>query len=95
MQTTSHIFVCVNRRAEDNPLGGGCGQRGDDLHAALLAEIGRQRLYTSVWLSRSYCVGACPRKGAAVALAPGDTVLTEALPADAAEIVACARKGHP
>jgi microcystin degradation protein MlrC len=84
--------VCVNRRAEDNPLGGGCGARGDDLHAALLGEIGRQRLYATVWLSRSYCVGACPRTGAAVALTPGGTVLTEALPTDAVEILRQARK---
>lgn len=61
-----HLFVCVNRR-EGSPLGPGCGERGDALYDALKNEVAAQRKVTEVWVTKTHCLGICPKRGATVA----------------------------
>ena len=90
LQTTAHIFVCVNRRSASDPLGEGCGARGDAVHAAVRDALGLRGLFARVWLARSYCLGVCPKVGATVAVAPGGEVRTQVTPADADAVIALA-----
>ena len=92
-QTTAHIFVCVNRRAATDPLGEGCGARGQAVHDAVRDALGRGGLYGRVWLARSYCLGVCPREGATAVVSPGGHVVTEVAPTDAAALVRLALGG--
>jgi hypothetical protein len=68
-----HLFVCVNERDPNDPLGPGC--RGGETYAALKAEVARRGEVASVWVTRTYCLGVCPREGCTVAVYPrGQTV---------------------
>jgi predicted metal-binding protein len=66
-----HLFVCANRR-EGSPLGPGCGERGDALYDALKAEVAARRQHAEVWVTKTQCLGICPKRGATVARYPGD-----------------------
>jgi len=81
-----HLFVCANRR-EGSPLGPGCGDRGDVVYDALKREVSQRSLVNAVWVTKTACLGICPRSGATVACYPGAGILTEVTPADAAELV--------
>ncbi|MEO7096138.1 MAG: hypothetical protein ABI175_22945 [Polyangiales bacterium] len=80
------LFVCTNSRRGDDPLGGGCGTRGDDVHRALTAAIARRRAWQHVWLARSSCLGVCPKQGCTVAVTPTGALLDE-VEADDADAV--------
>lgn len=84
----AQIFVCVNRRAADDPLGGGCADRGEAVHEALRAELSARGDRSSVWLAKSYCLGICPKVGCSVAIAPGKALLTEVTPDDVPAVLA-------
>lgn len=86
--TTSHLFVCVNRRSPTDPLGAGCGDRGDALYRELKSCVARGGLATRVWVTRTHCLGVCPKQGAAVATMPPYRLFTGATPEDAAELLA-------
>lgn len=62
-----HLFVCTNRRAEDDPLGSGCGSRGEAVYDALKACVARAQDWQRVWVTQTKCLGICPRTGASVA----------------------------
>jgi hypothetical protein len=62
-----HLFVCANRRAPDAPLGPGCGDAGDEVYARLKDEVARRGAFREVWVTRTYCLGVCPKRGATVA----------------------------
>lgn len=79
----AQLFVCVNRRPAGDPLGGGCADRGDALYAALKREVSARGLVRSVWIARSHCIGHCPKRGSAVAVAPTGEYFVEVEPADA------------
>lgn len=64
-----HLFVCANRR-DGSPLGPGCGEHGDALYDALKAEVGARQEVTRVWVTKSLCLGICPKRGATVARYP-------------------------
>ena len=64
-QPEQHVLVCVNRR-DGSDLGPGCGPRGEAVYAALRPHASYAR-----WVTRTQCLGICPRDGAAVALYPG------------------------
>lgn len=93
LQTTAHIFVCVNQRRASDPLGEGCGARGEAVHAAVRSALGRGRLFGRVWLARSYCLGVCPKVGATAVVAPRGEVRTEVVEADADALIALALAG--
>jgi hypothetical protein len=64
-----HLFVCANRR-EGSPLGPGCGERGDAVYDALKAEVAARSAHASVWVTKTHCLGICPKNGATVARYP-------------------------
>jgi hypothetical protein len=65
-----HLFVCVNERAENDPLGRGCGARGAELYARLKDEVARRGATQSIWITRTFCLGVCPSEGCTVASYP-------------------------
>ncbi|MFO0658607.1 MAG: (2Fe-2S) ferredoxin domain-containing protein [Polyangiaceae bacterium] len=83
----AHVFVCVNRRREDDPLGGGCAARGDSLYTACRNLIAARGLFSKVWITRSYCLGVCPRVGAAVSVSPSGALFTEVEPSEAPLVI--------
>lgn len=72
-----HLFVCVNRRSEWDPLGSGCGDRGEALYASLKACVAQRGLVRDVWVTRTLCLGLCPRRGGALASYPEGLLLSE------------------
>jgi hypothetical protein len=79
-----HLFVCANRR-EGSPLGPGCGAHGDALYDALKREVAVRGEVASTWITKTHCLGICPREGATVARYPsgsGSAITTEASLAD-------------
>ena len=83
-----HLFVCTNRRDAASPLGGGCGARGDDVYAATKDEVAKRGAYRAVWVTRTLCLGVCPKRGAAVAIYPVQRIYSEVEAADAPALVA-------
>jgi (2Fe-2S) ferredoxin len=78
-----HLFVCVNRRPEDSPLGPGCGDGGDAVFDLLKDEVAKRAAYRAVWVTRTLCLGVCPKRGCTVAVYPRQRVVSEVEPADA------------
>ena len=66
-----HLFVCANRR-EGSALGPGCAERGDALYDALKAEVARTQRVGDVWVTKTHCLGICPKEGATIARYPSD-----------------------
>lgn len=64
----AHLFVCANRRDATDPLGAGCGERGETVFAALKEEVAKERAYARVWVTKTHCLGICPRTGCTVAV---------------------------
>ncbi|CAN5894364.1 hypothetical protein BH11MYX4_BH11MYX4_13610 [soil metagenome] len=64
-----HLFVCANRR-EGSPLGPGCAERGDSLYEALKSEVARTGRVADTWVTKTHCLGICPKVGATVARHP-------------------------
>jgi (2Fe-2S) ferredoxin len=79
----THFFVCANRRNPNDPLGAGCGDRGDAVYAALKDEVARRGAFRAVWVTRTQCLGVCPRQGCTVAVYPRAQVLADVSVADA------------
>jgi hypothetical protein len=81
-----HLYVCVNRRDENDPLGRGCGERGEEVFAALKA-----RMVPSIWVSRTQCLGLCPKRGCTVAIAPSMQYVVEVETSDLDSLLSAAR----
>lgn len=73
-----HYFVCVNRRDAGDPLGPGCGASGQSLWQALRSAVAERGLLARVWVTRSQCLGLCPKQGAAVACYPQGQIWVDA-----------------
>lgn len=83
-----HLFVCANRR-EGSPLGPGCGDRGEALYDALKAEVAARRAYGELWVTKTHCLGICPKRGATVARYPGaPPILSDVEVSDVAALLA-------
>jgi hypothetical protein len=87
-----HLFVCANRR-EGSPLGPGCGDRGEELYEALKREVAKRGAVATTWITKTHCLGICPKHGATVAryqtsasksmvTGSGSAILSEVVPAD-------------
>jgi hypothetical protein len=72
-----HLLVCANRRAADDPLGPGCGDAGEATYAVLKAEVARRGAYRAVWVTKTYCLGVCPKRGCTVASYPSGDLFAE------------------
>jgi predicted metal-binding protein len=84
-----HLFVCANER-EDVGLGPGCGARGEAVYVALKKLVAANGLVRDVWVTKTHCLGICPKHGATVArygaeIAPA--IKTEVTPTDVAELL--------
>jgi len=62
----AQLFVCVNRRAPGDPLGEGCSARGDAVYDAAKRTVASARAASRVWVTRTHCLGICPKHGATV-----------------------------
>jgi predicted metal-binding protein len=85
-----HLFVCANRR-EGSSLGPGCSERGDQVYDALKGEVAARGLVRDVWITRTHCLGICPKHGATVArYRPGaqGEIFTETTPDDVPRLMA-------
>ena len=80
-----HFYVCVNRRDASDPLGEGCGERGE----AVFAELKARR--SPAWVTRTQCLGLCPKRGCTVAIAPSMQYVVEVEPSDVDALVSAAR----
>jgi (2Fe-2S) ferredoxin len=81
-----HLLVCTNHRAADSPLGTGCAASGEALYDALKKEVAARRDFTRVWVTRTACMGICPKRGAACARYPEAAIFTEVEASDAKAI---------
>ncbi len=83
-----HLFVCANRR-EGSPLGPGCAERGEALYDALKEAVATRRSVATIWVTKTHCLGICPKSGCTVARYPnaGPAILTEVAPSDAPALV--------
>ena len=78
-----HVFVCANERA-DAGLGPGCGAQGEAVFDALKAHtLGQAR---DVWVTRTGCMGYCPKQGAAVCVQPTGNYFVDVTAADVTQI---------
>ena len=88
-----HLFVCANRR-DDSPLGPGCGERGDALYDALKAEVAARGEHTTTWVTKTHCLGLCPKRGATVARYPSsEPILSDVEVADVRALLGPASDG--
>jgi (2Fe-2S) ferredoxin len=76
------LFVCANVR-EGSPLGPGCAERGEQVYAALKAEVAATGRISDVWVTKTFCLGICPKRGATVARYPDGAILADVEPDDA------------
>ena len=88
-----HLFVCANRR-EGSPLGPGCGERGDALYDALKERVASRRSFAEIWVTKTHCLGICPKRGATVARYPSnEPILSDVELADADALLDGALQG--
>lgn len=82
-----YLFVCNNRRADDNPKGS-CAQKGSEaIHAALKEEIAQRRLHkTGVRACTASCLDVC-HLGVTIAVEPDGFFYRQVSLADVPEIV--------
>jgi (2Fe-2S) ferredoxin len=78
-----HLFVCVNERAPGDPLGEGCGARGQRVYERLKDEVRQHGDVQTVWVTRTHCLGVCPAEGCTVAVWPRGNVFRDVVASDA------------
>lgn len=82
-----YVFVCINRRDENNPKGS-CAQSGSEaIHAALKEELVKRKMVsTEVRACTSSCLDVC-HKGPTIAVEPDHYFYGQVTLADVPEIV--------
>ena len=88
-----HLFVCANHRDADSPLGPGCGDGGERVFAVMKAEVARRGAYRAIWVTKTYCLGVCPKSGATVAVYPQGALYSEVDETEAAMLLDAAAAG--
>lgn len=83
---SAHVFVCGNRR-EGSPLGPGCGDAGERVFTLLKDVVLGGGLARRVWITKTACLGLCPKSGTTVAVYPQGVIQTEVLPEDCPTIM--------
>ena len=71
-----HVFVCANRRDASSPLGTGCAERGDAVYDALKQWVADRGAYADVWVTKTHCLGICPKTGCTIALYPEGKIMS-------------------
>jgi predicted metal-binding protein len=82
----AQVFVCANVRGEGDPLQSACGAHGPALFDALKAVARESGLARDLWVTRTGCLGHCPRDGCAVAVYPEGGQWLDARASDARTI---------
>ncbi len=90
-----HLFVCANRRAADDPLGPGCSAHGDAVYGALKNEVARRGIHREVWITKTHCLGICPKQGATLASYPAGHIVIDVQAADAVGVLERESRGRP
>jgi hypothetical protein len=90
-----HYFVCVNQREAGDPLGPGCGASGQAVWQALRSAVAGRGWLARVWVTRSQCLGLCPKRGAAVACYPRGELWVEAEAGDVEGLLPASRAQTP
>lgn len=86
MRFRHHVFVCENRRPEDDPRGS-CGAKGSPaIREALKAELARRGLKREVRANASGCLDACA-DGPTLVVYPEGVWYGRVRPEDVPEIV--------
>jgi (2Fe-2S) ferredoxin len=88
-----HLFVCANRREAGSPLGTGCADAGDGVYDALKAEVAHRGLVRAAWVTKTHCLGICPKEGATVAAYPKQAMWAGAFAEDAGMLIDQALQG--
>lgn len=83
----AQIFVCTNARAKNDPLASACGAHGDGLFVALRKVVRERGMVSSLWVTRTGCLGLCPAGGCAVAIYPKGGQWIDGVEKDAEAIV--------
>jgi (2Fe-2S) ferredoxin len=81
-----HFLVCGNTRPDESPLGRGCGLVGEHVYVGLKQEVTRAQAHVDVWITKTACLGICPKRGATVAIYPTCQLFTEVEASDAKEL---------
>ncbi len=66
----AQLFVCTNARASDDPLQSRCGEHGGIVLAALKRKVAQLGRVSDVWVTKTGCLGQCPKDGCSVVIAP-------------------------
>jgi (2Fe-2S) ferredoxin len=95
LQRTHYLFVCVNRRAEDNPKGCCAAKDSEEVYKALKAKIAARGLARSdARVCTSSCLDQCAT-GVTVLVEPDHFFYGHVTAADVPEIVDGLVKGQP
>lgn len=90
LRPEGQLFVCTNVRAAGEALESGCGAAGPAVFDALKAAVLRSGRARALWVTRTGCLGHCPRQGCAVALYPANEQLVGVLAHEAPAVLALA-----
>lgn len=90
-----HLFVCANVRSANDPLGAGCGPRGEAVYARLKDEVAARRAFASVWVTKTHCLGICPKSGCTVAEYPRGLIYRDVETGEAAGLLGPAPAPSP
>ncbi len=86
MRFRHHVFVCENRRPDDDPRGS-CGAKGSEaIRAALKQELARRGLKKQVRANAAGCLDACA-DGPSIVVYPEGVWYGHVRPEDVPEIV--------
>lgn len=58
------------------------------------AEVARRGAYRALWVSRTHCLGICPKRGCTVAIYPKQRIVSEVELADAVALFESATDGE-
>ena len=95
LQRKRYLFVCINRRAEDNPKGCCAAKNSEEVYRALKAEIAARGLaQLEARVCTSSCLDQCAT-GVTVLIEPDHFFYGRVTAADVPEIVDGLYKGQP
>jgi (2Fe-2S) ferredoxin len=95
LQRKRYLFVCINRRAEDNPKGCCAAKDSEEVHRALKAEVAARGLAKlEARVCTSSCLDQCAT-GVTVLVEPDHFFYGRVTVADVPEIVDALVKGQP
>jgi (2Fe-2S) ferredoxin len=86
MRFSHHVFVCENRRPDDDPRGSCCGRGAEAVRSALKEELHRRGLKGQVRANGAGCLDACSQ-GPAMVVYPEGVWYGHVRPEDVPEIV--------